>query len=222
MITGAPGSGKTVLAIELVLSLLAALLPVGAPAPFRKPESGLHGLSAHRPYGRSVTAPAWQQIESERYEDFWAPFDARFDFRPSPEPYDEPAINEPAPSITIDLSPIFAISGSAQFAAAQDAVNTLGLLAMTRVFAPSQRLLVLDWHHPSWWFWPHRQALDENPRWPVEIFPDGDYYVFLSEDMANGTFGHPWEQTLCVFGASLTGVLAPLLTSWLPVKRARS
>ncbi|MEV0150210.1 MULTISPECIES: DUF2716 domain-containing protein [unclassified Nonomuraea] len=45
---------------------------------------------------------------------------------------------------------------------------------------------------------------------------------FLSEDMTNGTFGHPWEQTLCIFGSSLLPELAPLLTSWLPVKRARS
>jgi hypothetical protein len=59
-------------------------------------------------------------------------------------------------------------------------------------------------------------------RWPVEIFPDGDYYVFLSEDMTVGTFGHPWEQTLCVFGDPLLSTLVPLLTSWLPIKRARS
>ncbi|MBG0819322.1 DUF2716 domain-containing protein [Planomonospora sp. ID91781] len=171
-----------------------------------------------------MTAPAWQQIESERYEDFWAAFDARFNFRPQYKPshelYDEPAINEPTPSVTIDLSPIFATSGSAQFAAAQDAVNILGLLAMTRTFTVSQRLLVLDWQHPSWGFWPHRQALTDTPHWPVEIFPDGDYYIFMSEDMANGTFGHPWEQTLCVFGADLTATLVPLLTSWLPIKRS--
>lgn len=35
-----------------------------------------------------------------------------------------------------------------------------------------------------------------------------------------GTFGHPWEQTLCVFGEPLVSALAPLLTSWLPIKRS--
>ncbi|WP_275956528.1 DUF2716 domain-containing protein [Nonomuraea sediminis] len=49
--------------------------------------------------------------------------------------------------------------------------------------------------------------------------PDGDYYVL--EDMTNGTFGHLGEQTLCIFGSNLLPELAPLLTSWLPVKRAR-
>ncbi|WP_433415766.1 DUF2716 domain-containing protein [Microtetraspora malaysiensis] len=166
-----------------------------------------------------MTFPAWQEIDLDHYEDFWAPFDARFRFRPNQSR--EPAINEPTPSVTIDLAPIFT-SKPAQFAAAHDAVNALGLLAMTRTFAPSQRLLVLDWQHPAWWFWPHRQATDDHPRWPVEIFPDGDYYIFLSEDMTTGTFGHPWERTLCIFGAPLISTLAPLLTAWLPTKRVRS
>ncbi|MER6171152.1 DUF2716 domain-containing protein [Streptosporangium sp. NPDC001681] len=168
-----------------------------------------------------MTATAWQQIEIERYEDGWTPFDARFAFRPYSRRDGEPAISEPTPSLTIDLAPIFA-SDPAQFTAAQNAVNALGLLAMTRAFAESQHLLVLDWQHPSWWFWPHRQALAETVGWPVEIFPNGDYSIFLSEDMTNGTFGHPWEQTLCIFGSSLLTELAPLLTSWLPVKRAHS
>ncbi|RGA00563.1 DUF2716 domain-containing protein [Microbispora triticiradicis] len=171
-------------------------------------------------YGHFVTTPAWQQIEPERYDDFWAPFDARFSFRPGYEQNDQAAIREPIPSVTVDLAPVFA-GEPAQFAAAEHAVNALGLLAMTRAFPTAQRLLVLDWQHPSWWFWPHRQALDPEPHWPVEIFPNGDYYVFLSEDMTTGTFGHPWEQTLCIFGDPLVNALAPLLTSWLPTKRAK-
>ncbi len=54
------------------------------------------------------------------------------------------------------------------------------------------------------------------------MFPDGDYHIVLTEDMTIGTFGHPWEQTLCVFGAALVDTLAQTLTSWLPAKRSRS
>jgi hypothetical protein len=53
----------------------------------------------------------------------------------------------------------------------------------------------------------------------VGVFPDGDYYVFMTEDMTIGTFGHPWRQTLCIFGARLVESLVPKLTAWLPVKR---
>ncbi|MEU5934541.1 DUF2716 domain-containing protein [Micromonospora sp. NPDC047187] len=30
--------------------------------------------------------------------------------------------------------------------------------------------------------------------------PVGDYYIHLAEDFRFGTFGHPWELSLCVFG----------------------
>jgi hypothetical protein len=124
-------------------------------------------------------------------EDFWGPFDARFEFRPNT--WQHPGITEPTPSVTVDLAPIF-VSKPAEFAAAEGAVNALALLAMTRVFAPTERLLVLDWQHQSWWFRPHQQATREDWQWPVEVFPNGDYYAFLTEDMSAGTFGHPWEK----------------------------
>ena len=166
-------------------------------------------------------------------EDFWGQFNDRFPyFRPS-----HPGITEPVPSVTVDLAPIFS-SERAQFAAATVAVDALALLAMTRVFAPAERLLVLDWQHPDWWFRPHVQAVHDNMQhqsgwyqphqeavrdsqgWPVTVFPDGDYYAFLSEDMTAGTFGDPWGQTLSIFG-KLAPVLAPMLTAWLPIKRSR-
>jgi Protein of unknown function (DUF2716) len=164
-----------------------------------------------------VTEAAWEQIPDEEYEDFWAPFDGRFRFRPRMQE-SWAGIEEPPGSVTIDLSPIFAGQGS-QFAAGEAAVNALALLAMTEAFPVDQRLLVLDWQHPSYWFWPHRQALRSAQDWPVEVFPNGDYYIFLTEDMGVGTFGHPWRQTLCVFGSVLVESLVPKLTAWLPVKR---
>ncbi len=35
------------------------------------------------------------------------------------------------------------------------------------------------------------------------VYPNGDYAICLSEDMNSGTFGHPWEQTICIFGKEL-------------------
>jgi hypothetical protein len=164
-----------------------------------------------------VVHAAWEQIPIENYEDFWGPFDARFNFRP--KVWQHPGINEPSPSVTVDLAPIF--DGSpAEFGAGENAVNALALVAMTRVFASTEQLVVLDWQHLSWWFRPHLQAAAADKQWPIEVFPNGDYYVFLNEDMTAGTFGHPWQQTLCVFG-KLAPVLAPMLTAWLPIKRSK-
>jgi Protein of unknown function (DUF2716) len=55
--------------------------------------------------------------------------------------------------VTVDLAPI-GTSGRVDVAAAEHAVNALALLAMTRVFASTERLLVLDWRHDKWWFRP--------------------------------------------------------------------
>jgi hypothetical protein len=168
-----------------------------------------------------MTEASWEEIPHEQYEDYWAPFDARFQFRAGIQPERWPAIQEPAPSVTLDLAPVFN-GRQSEFAAGQRAINAIALLAMIRVTAATERLLVLDWQHPSYWFWPHRQAIREDGLWPVEVFPNGDYYIFLTEDMTAGTFGHPWEQTLCVFGDQLVSALAPMLSSWLPIKRSKA
>lgn len=160
---------------------------------------------------------AWEQVGFDDYETFWGPFDERFGFRPGTDPETWPAIREPHPSVTIDLSSIFDHEGS-QFAAGARAIDALGLYAFTRVTSDDEQLVVLDWQHPCYLFSPHRQALTD-AEWPVPIFPNGDYYAFFTKDLSMGTFGHPWEQTLCVFGEPLIEALAEPLALALGAKR---
>ena len=162
--------------------------------------------------------PAWSPISMDADDEYWTPFCRRFDFRPGMDS-GEPAIAEPVPSVTVDLGPIFAARSHPEFAAGVHAVNSLTLLALVRVLEPDTSLVVLDWQHQTYRFWPHRLAGQPDPQWQTEVFPNGHYYVFLTEDMSTGTFGHPWEQTLCVFGEPLVSTLVRLLTSWLPIKR---
>ncbi|MFB7608823.1 DUF2716 domain-containing protein [Streptomyces gardneri] len=37
-------------------------------------------------------------------------------------------------------------------------------------------------------------------RLQAEHHPHGDYYLHLTDDLRLGTFGHPWEETLTVWG----------------------
>lgn len=37
-------------------------------------------------------------------------------------------------------------------------------------------------------------------------FPNGDYSIYVPPDLTFGFFAHPWEQSLCVFGASFIEV----------------
>ena len=158
---------------------------------------------------------AWQQIQD--YEQFWTPFDARFHFRPGVSSETWPAILEPAGSVTFDLSPVFDREGG--FAADEARLTAEVLAAVVAITAPEVAWVALDWQHPSYWFWPHRQVIANEP-WRVPPFPNGDYYALISQDLEQGTFGHPWEQTLCIFGGPLSEALVPSLASWLPVKRS--
>lgn len=45
------------------------------------------------------------------------------------------------------------------------------------------------------------------------------YYAFLTDDFSTGTFGHPWEQTLCVIGDAMIDTLGRSLLTWLPLTR---
>jgi hypothetical protein len=161
--------------------------------------------------------PAWSPISMDADDAYWTPFRQRFGFRPDMHSW--PAITEPVPSVTVDLSPIFAARSHPEFAAGVAAVNSLTLLALARALEPDTSLVVLDWQHQTYRFWPHRFACQPDSQWQTDVFPNGDYYIFLTEDMSTGTFGHPWEQTLCVFGEPLVSTLIPMLTNWLPVQR---
>ncbi|MFF5226045.1 DUF2716 domain-containing protein [Dactylosporangium sp. NPDC000521] len=177
----------------------------------------IHG-SAERVFVVGPPAqPAWEPIPMDADDIYWEPFHQRFDFRPGMRSW--PAINEPVPSVTIDLAPIFAGSHP-EFSAGASAVGHLALVAFARVLEPGTSVVVLDWQHQTYRFWPHLFACQPDQRWPTPVVPNGDYSVFLTEDMRTGTFGHPWEQTLCVFGDRLVSALTPMLTSWLPVKRS--
>ena len=50
------------------------------------------------------------------------------------------------------------------------------------------------------------QASDD---WVVHPIPVDEYSIFVDPGFRYGTFGHPWEWTLHVFGASLVGKLGP-------------
>ena len=155
---------------------------------------------------------AWEPVPD--YERFWTPFDERYAFRPNPSRSPPPGITEPSDSVTFSLAPIYSRVPSVT----EDLINDAVLTAFLQVFDERERLIVLDWQHTSYWFRPHVHASTET-EWQVTPVPDGDYYSFLSEDMWSGTFGHPWEGTICVFGRELVDALAPTLSTLLPIIR---
>lgn len=127
-----------------------------------------------------------------------------------------PAIREPNPSLTFDLS---VVGDGLERGAAYDAINANALRSFVWDLPDQRELLVLDWQHPAYLFRPRDQALSWRSEWKVPVYPDGDYFAFSTDDLSEGTFGHPWEQTLTVFGERLCAGLGTTLAVWLPVKR---
>jgi hypothetical protein len=121
-----------------------------------------------------------------------------------------PGIVEPFPSQTWDL----AISrhdfderwrsGQWRFGVDEDGLNRLIMAALQDCTATDEWAYVLDWQHPAYRCWPHQVDPEQRAHmWPIQVFPNGDYYIFAARDLNFGTFGHPWEATICLWGSKL-------------------
>jgi len=139
-----------------------------------------------------VVDTGWIEKTADEHNAVWEDFYERFRFKPDYYQRVAPAIVEPVPCITFDLSCPWTDE-------LVDRIGVAFLAAFRSVTTPGERLHFLDWQHPCYWFEPH--AADASNTVPV--LPDGDYYIFLSADLTYGTFGHPWQQSLAVFGGAL-------------------
>jgi hypothetical protein len=157
---------------------------------------------------------AWTRLEEPEYSAVWDAFDERFEFTPTGG-RSLRAIRDPAPSVTFDIRGI-----SVAAAAGIEASSRRAFIAD---FGADVEVLVLDWQHDAFWVRPGQGGpvavgADGFPLVPT-VLPDGDYYIHTTADLDNGTFGHPWEQSLCVFGPKLTLSLGSELRAILPVLR---
>jgi hypothetical protein len=141
---------------------------------------------------------AWTELTKSEYDDVWDRFYADFQFRPSILPADWPGIREPEPSETYRIGHIY---GNPEAERLIGNLDRSALAAYRSCVGNDESIYALDWQHPCYWFKPHQQK--EADPWKVPSLPNGDYYIFLAVDFRFGWFGHPWEQTICVFGQQL-------------------
>lgn len=155
----------------------------------------------------------WREVD---YGSAWKPFNQRFAFEPDYYERDRPAIQLPPGALVIDLGPISG-RGGARWTAGVAAVNAAALRSFVWL-AEDEELVALDWQHPAYRYSAARQVVaDALPAIPV--YPDGDYYAHMTSDLRWGTFGHPWQQTLTIWGDELIASLGAELLTWLPRHR---
>ena len=153
---------------------------------------------------RRYDSAAWAQVREDETERLWDRFDTEFRFRPSLHKF--PGIDEPTPSITHSLTYEDGTRAEPVW------INRVLLAALRRVTGLEDSVVVLNWHHQTYRCRPHRVRDEEPPHeaWPTEVHPDHDYYIWLAEDLRYGTFGHPWEPSLCVFGEELLAAVTEI------------
>jgi len=149
---------------------------------------------------------SWLKLEKSEYAEVWDKFYQQFKFKPSVDEKDWPGIREPSASVTYDISNFWKdFTEEKYYDLHQKALQVFQNCTKT-----DEVMYALDWQHECYKFNPHL-PLDTVPykphesasmlnQWLIQIIPDGDYSIFLTKDFKNGLFGHPWQQTICVFG----------------------
>ncbi|OKJ77829.1 DUF2716 domain-containing protein [Streptomyces sp. CB02460] len=132
----------------------------------------------------------------------WGRFCDEFTFRPSMDSSQWPAFEEPVASVTWSLAALDDDPGYERLDRLVEVVQQ----GLTSCVGPSGTLLALDWQHTSYRFVPWSVGGPGQPDWPLSPYPDGDYFIYLAEDFRTGSFGHPWEHSLCLFGQDFLGI----------------
>ncbi|MEV8311115.1 DUF2716 domain-containing protein [Streptomyces flavidovirens] len=138
-------------------------------------------------------------LSEAEYRRVWDRFYKVFNFQPSMSSLKWPAIKEPVASVTWSL---YALDDDPGYERLDRLVAVVEQGLSSRV-GPAGRLFALDWQHTSYRFAPQEVGGPGQPAWPLSPYPDGDYFIFLAEDFRFGSFCHPWEESLCLFGEEL-------------------
>jgi len=165
-----------------------------------------------------MTSEPVTELSEAEYLSVWDRFYSEFAFSPSVNPAKWPAIKERADSVTWSLASLDEDPGYTRL----ERFVTVVERGLTVCVEPEARLYALDWQHTSYSFAPHRVGGHGRPPWPLSPYPDGDYYIYLSRDFRLGSFGHPWESSVCLFGQALLDTVAAEVDDVLgpPLRRA--
>jgi hypothetical protein len=138
----------------------------------------------------------FRSLNQEESNKVWDKFYDLFDFKPSVNTF--PAVKTTTAQLKFDIKDCF--SSDYPF----DKLEQLALNIFDKISKPGERLYALDWQHECYDF-DSRQDMDRNEfgEWIIPIFPNGEYYIFLTKDFNNIWFGHPWEQTITLIGDNI-------------------
>ena len=135
----------------------------------------------------------FKPLDEFEYNKVWGRFRKLFRFKPSMSYF--PAITTDTPQLKFDISEGF----SSKFSAEQ--LEEVVIKIFKDITDPGERIYALNWQHESYDVDPREQMdKDETGEWVIPVFPNGEYFIFLTKDFNNVWFGHPWEETITLIG----------------------
>lgn len=141
----------------------------------------------------------WQKLTNAEYKKVWNFIYEELDFKPSISYF--PSFQVPNPFITYDISDFY---GESVDLDVFDDLEEKALDAFKDSTLVDEYILALDWHHECYWINPRSEfEKDGFGEWTIPIFPNGDYYFFIQKDFKWGFLGHPWENSITIFGKEL-------------------
>lgn len=138
--------------------------------------------------------------EKERKE-IWDFFYDRFLFSPSIHSLNWPSIASDKISFKIDIKNLF---GDTYNEVVWDDFEAKAINAF-QLISPDDYIYALDWQHDCYFVSPakfddFKKDLEAKNNNYISFIPNGDYYIFITKDLKNIWFGHPWEKTVTLFG----------------------
>lgn len=141
----------------------------------------------------------WMEYTDEEYAKIWDRIDSKLKFSPSDSTF--PSFKVPSPFVTYDISHYFGESIELNVLAD---LEDKALQVFKENTASNEYIMALDWQHECYWVNPHLEfERNEFDEWIIPVFPNGDYYFFIQKDIKWGYLGHPWEQSITIFGKEL-------------------
>lgn len=91
---------------------------------------------------------------------------------------------------------------------AWDDFEAKAISAFKKITNDEDYVYALDWQHECYFvnmnrFDEFRIDLESKYNHYISFIPNGDYYIFITKDLKNIWFGHPWEKTVTLFGIDL-------------------
>lgn len=147
-----------------------------------------------------MNSKAWIELSRSEEDEIWSIIYERLGFRPSVCEKNFPGYDEPTPSVTYAFKPIWENDFSELEADLQENAG-----AMLKKATPAGAFVcALDWQHQCYKFYP---GSAKNNEWMIPALPDGENCLFVERSLKFGWLGHPWEQTICIFGEPLLAAL---------------